>query len=148
LEGATIGIKKIRTPQGNGLLVVVSNDEEVFLVCKLIAAPVNVGHYPWGHKMYVMDRIRVHNAYIGRSLAPMIYRWLSENGYTIVSDSHQNGNCMAVWKKLASTNRVFIVNIVEGTWRPYDTLKTEDWMLFGNNDLSRYWPIRLVLPAN
>jgi hypothetical protein len=147
LEGTTIGMKHIRTPQGNGIMLIVSNDDEVILVCKLIAAPVNVGHYPWGRKMYVMDQIRVHNAYVGRGVAPMIYRWLNENGYTIISDSHQNGNSMAVWRKLAKTGGVYILNMEDHAWRPYNPVNVEDWMLFGNNDQSKYWNIRFVLPS-
>ena len=147
LEGTTIGMKHIRTLQGNGIMLIVSNDDEVILVCKLIAAPVNVGNYPWGRKMYVMDQIRVNNAYIGRGLAPMVYRWLVDNGYTIISDSHQNGNSMAVWRKLAKSAGVHIINIEDGTWRPYNPINVEDWVLFGNNDPSKYWPIRFVLPS-
>lgn len=147
LEGTTISVKRICTLQGNGLLVTVSNDDEVFLVCRLIAAPVNCGNYPWGRKIYVMDRIKIHNHYIGRGLAPMIYRWLVDNGYTIISDSHQNGNSMAVWRKLAKTGNVFILNMEDNTWRPYNPLNVEDWMLFGNNDLAKNWNIRLVLPS-
>jgi hypothetical protein len=147
LEGTTIVMKKIRTPQGNGFWVVVSNNKDIFLVCKLIAAPVPQGALPWGRKIYVMDSIKVHNNFIGRNLAPTIYTWLSENGYTIMSDSHQNTNSLAVWHKLGKKGNVFTVNINDGTWRSYDPLKIEDWMLFGNNDQTRYWPIRLVLPA-
>ena len=142
-----IRVKKIRTPQGNGLLVVASNKKEVFLVCRLIAAPVPQGVFPWGRKVYVMDRIRVHNNYVGRGLAPAMYRWLADQGYTIISDSHQNGNSLAVWHKMASRGGVFTANLNEMTWRPYDPTRVEDWMLFGNGDGSRYWPIRFVLPG-
>jgi hypothetical protein len=145
---ATIRVKQIRTPQGNGLFIVVSNKKEVCVVCRLIAAPVPQGALPWGRKIYVMDRIRVHNNYIGRGFAPAIYRWLARNGYTIMSDSHQNQNSLAVWRKLAATEKVYTININDGMWRPYDPLKVEDWMLFGNGDQSKYWPIRFVIPAN
>jgi hypothetical protein len=145
--GSMINIKKIRTPQGNGLLVIVSNRQEAYLVCRLIAAPIPQGVFPWGRKVYVMDRIRIHSEYAGRGLAPMLYGWLSENGYTIMSDSHQNGNSLAVWHKLGKKGGVFTVNIEDGMWRPYDPTKVEDWMVFGNNDPIRYWPIRFVLPA-
>ena len=47
LEGTTISVKRISTLQGNGLLVTVGNDDEVFLVCRLIAAPVPQGALPW-----------------------------------------------------------------------------------------------------
>ena len=146
LEGTTISVKRVSGLQGNTLLVTVGNDDEVFMVCRLISAPVPQGGFPWGRKIYVMDRIRVNNAYAGRGLAPMVYLWLSANGYTIMSDSHQNGNSLAVWHKLGARGGVLLVNIVDGTWRPYDPNKIEDWMVFGNGDMARYWPIRFVLP--
>lgn len=148
LETLDVEIKKIRTPQGNGMYVVVSNGEEGILICKLIAAPVPQGGLPWGRKIYVMDKIRVHEDYVGRGLAPSVYRWLADHGYTIMSDSHQTQTSLAVWRKLATGGKVYTVNINDGTWRPYDPLKVEDWMLFGNGDMSKYWPIRFVLPAN
>lgn len=140
-------VKPIRTLQGNGLYVAVHDGNEGILICRLVSAPVPQGALPWGRKIYVMDRIRVHGDYVGRGLAPAVYRWLSDNGYTVMSDSHQNGNSLAVWRKLAKRGGVFTVNIDEGGWRPYDPTKVEDWMLFGNGDGSRYWPIRFVLPA-
>ena len=145
--GSMIHVKKIRTPQGNGLLVTVANKKQVFLVCRLIAAPVPQGVLPWGRKIYVMDRIRVHNDYIGRGFAPAIYRWLADQGYTIISDSHQTATSLAIWHKMASRGGVFTVNLNEMTWRPYDPTRVEDWMLFGNGDGVRYWPIRFVLPG-
>jgi GNAT superfamily N-acetyltransferase len=147
LAGLSIAVKHTRTLQGNGLLVAVSDRNEGILICRLIAAPVPQGALPWGRKIYVMDRIRVHEDYVGRGLAPHVYHWLSENGYTIMSDSHQNSNSLAVWHKLGKRGGVFTVNIEDGTWRPYDPTKIEDWMIFGNNDPVRYWPIRLVLPC-
>lgn len=147
LETCDVVVKKIRTPQGNGMYVAVSNGKEGILICRLIAAPVPQGALPWGRKIYVMDKIRVHEDYIGRGLAPAIYRWLSANGYTIISDSHQTNVSMAVWRKLASSGGVYTFNMEDGTWRSYDPLKVEDWVLFGNGDGARYWPIRLVLPA-
>jgi hypothetical protein len=146
LEGTTVKVKRVRTLQGNSLLVTVGDGNEVFLVCRLVSAPVPQGGFPWGRKIYVMDRIRVHPGYAGRGLAPMLYVWLSENGYTVMSDSHQNGNSLAVWHKLGARGGVLLVNIVDGTWRTYDPNKIEDWMVFGNGDMTRYWPIRLVLP--
>lgn len=148
LEGLTICMKKVRTGQGNGMIIAVGTRKEGILICRLVSAPVPKGALPWGRKIYVMDRIRVHQDYVGRGLAPAIYRWLSSNGYTIMSDSHQNQNSLAVWRKLAAAEKVYSINIEDGTWRPYDPLKVEDWMLFGNGDLARYWPIRLVMPAN
>lgn len=148
LEDCTISVKKIRTLQGNGILVAVSHKSESILICRLITAPVPQGALPWGRKIYVMDKIRVHGDYIGQDLAPAIYRWLAEHGYTIMSDSHQNQSSLAVWRKLATTNKVYTININDGMWRPYDPLKIEDWMLFGNGDLAKYWPIRLVMPAS
>ena len=144
---STISVKKIRTLQGNGLLVVVSNRNEPYMVCRLIAAPVPQGMLPWGRKVYVMDRIRVHNEYIGRGLAPAMYYWLANEGYTIISDSHQTANSLAVWHKMASRGGIFTANLNEMTWRPYDPTRVEDWMLFGNGDGTRYWPIRFVLPG-
>ena len=117
------------------------------MVCRLIAAPVPQGMLPWGRKVYVMDRIRVHNEYIGRGLAPAMYYWLSNEGYTIISDSHQTANSLAVWHKMASRGGIFTANLNEMTWRPYDPTRVEDWMLFGNGDGTRYWPIRFVLPG-
>ena len=147
LETLNITVKKIRTPQGNGLYVAVDNGEEGILVCRLVSAPVPQGALPWGRKLYVMDTIRVHSDYVGRGLAPAIYRWLANNGYTIISDSHQTPISLAVWRKMGSQGGVFTVNLADGTWRPYDPTRVEDWMLFGNGDGSRYWPIRFVLPA-
>jgi len=147
LEGLGITVKKMRTPQGNGMMVAVHTREEGILICRLVAAPVPQGALPWGRKIYVMDKIRVHEDYIGRGLAPAIYRWLAANGYTIISDSHQTNVSMAVWRKLASSGGVYTFNLEDGTWRSYDPLKVEDWVLFGNGDGARYWPIRLVLPA-
>jgi len=146
LETCDVVVKKIRTPQGNGMYVAVSNGKEGILICRLIAAPVPQGVFPWGRKIYVMDRIRVHEDYVGRGLAPAIYRWLAENGYTIMSDSHQTGNSLAVWRKLAKNGGVYVVNVEDCTWRPYNPLNVEDWMLFGNNEL-KYWNIRFVLPS-
>jgi hypothetical protein len=148
LKNCTIFVKKIRTPQGNGIYLAVSNKSEGILICRLIAAPVPQGALPWGRKMYVMDKIRVHENYVGRGLAPAVYRWLADNGYTVMSDSHQTQTSLAVWRKLATGGKVYTININDGTWRQYDPLRVEDWMLFGNGDLSRYWPIRFVLPAN
>jgi GNAT superfamily N-acetyltransferase len=147
LEGCTIYIKKIRTLQGNGMYLAVTNKNEGILICRLIAAPVVQGTVPWGRKIYVMDRIRVHEDYVGRGLAPAIYRWLAEQGYTVMSDSHQNGNSLAIWKKLAKTDTVFMYNIVDNTWRLYNPTIIEDWVIFGNNDLSRCWSTRLILPG-
>lgn len=148
LEGATIEIKKIRTPQGNGILLMVTdNGDDVLAVCRLVSAPVKQGSLPWGNKVYIMDRIRVHNNFIGRGIAPEIYNWLSRNEYTVISDSHQNSTSLAVWHKLGKQGGVFTVNLGDNSWRPYDPMKVEDWMLFGNNDQMRYWPIRFVLPS-
>lgn len=147
LETLNIFVKKIRTLQGNGMYVAVSNKKEGILICRLIAAPVPQGALPWGRKIYVMDSIRVHEDYIGRGLAPAVYTWLAENGYTIMSDSHQNANSLAIWHKLGKIGGVFTFNLEDGTYRPYNPLTVEDWVLFGNNDLKRYWPIRFVLPA-
>jgi hypothetical protein len=147
LEDCTVFVKKIRTLQGNGMYLVVSNKREAILICRLVAAPVPQGAFPWGRKIYVMDKILVHLDYAGSGLAPAVYTWLADNGYTVMSDSHQNSNSLAVWHKLGKRGGVFVVNIEEGTWRPYDPSKTEDWMLFGNNDPVRYWPIRFVLTA-
>ena len=94
-----------------------------------------------------MDRIKVHPDYAGRGLAPAVYTWLCENGYTIMSDSHQNTNSLAVWHKLGKKGGVFTININDGTWRSYDPNKTEDWMVFGNNDPVRYWSIRFIMPG-
>lgn len=148
LETCDVVIKKIRTLQGNGMYLAVSNGREGIAICRLITAPVPQGALPWGRKIYVMDMIKVHPDYVGKGIAPAIYRWLAENGYTIMSDSHQNGNSLAVWRKLALTEKVFMINIDDGSWRPYEPLKVEDWVLFGNGDMTRYWPVRLVLPAN
>lgn len=148
LETLSVTVKKICTPQGNGMYVAVSDGNEGILICRLIAAPVPQGALPWGRKIYTMDKIRVHGDYVGRGLAPAIYRWLADHGYTIMSDSHQTQTSLAVWRKLASTGKVYTINIHEGTWRPYDPLRVEDWMLFGNNDPSRYWPIRFIFPSN
>ena len=147
LETCDVVVKKIRTLQGNGLYVAVNNGKEGILICKLISAPIVPGSVPWGRKVYVMDIIRVHEDYIGRGLAPAIYRWLAEHGYTIISDSHQTGNSLAVWKKLAKTETVFMYNMEDNTWRNYNPLTTEDWVLFGNNDLRKNWNIRFVLAA-
>lgn len=147
LETLDIVVKKIRTLQGNGMYVVVSNGEEGVLICRLITAPVPQGALPWGRKIYVMDRIKVHPDYAGRGLAPAVYTWLCENGYTIMSDSHQNTNSLAVWHKLGKKGGVFTININDGTWRSYDPNKTEDWMVFGNNDPVRYWSIRFIMPG-
>lgn len=146
-ENLTIEIKKIRTLQGNGLYMAVTNKNDCILICKLISAPIPQGVLPWGRKIYVMDSIRVNEKYIGRGFAPMIYNWLADNGYTIISDSHQNVNSLAVWHKLGRSGGVFTINLEDGTRRVYNPLTVEDWMLFGNNDLKRYWPVRFVLPA-
>lgn len=147
LETCDVVVKSIRTPQGNGMYVAVSNGKEGILICKLIAAPVPQGALPWGRKIYVMDKILVHPKYAGRGLGMAIYSWLADNGYTVMSDSHQTPNSLAVWHKLGKRGNVFVININDGTWRPYDPNKTEDWMLFGNNDPMKYWPVRFVLPA-
>jgi len=147
LEGLMICMKKIRTGQGNGMIIAVGTRKEGILICRLVAAPVPQGALPWGRNIYVMDRIRVHEDYIGRGLAPAIYRWLANNGYTIISDSHQTNVSLAVWRKLAASGSVYTLNLQDGTWRSYDPLKVEDWVLFGNNDSFRNWPLRLVLPA-
>jgi hypothetical protein len=147
LEHYEVVVKKIRTLQGNGLYVVVSNGREGILICRLISAPVVPGSVPWGRKVYVMDSIRIHEDYVGRGIAPAVYRWLVEHGYTIVSDSHQTGNSLAVWKKLAKMETVFMYNMEDNTWRNYNPMTTEDWVLFGNNDLRKNWNIRFVIPA-
>lgn len=146
LETCDVVVKKIRTLQGNGMYIVVNNGNEGVLICRLVSAPVPQGAFPWGRKMYVMDKIMVHPEYAGRGLAPAVYLWLAEHGYTIMSDSHQNTNSLAVWHKLGKRGGVLLVNIEDGTWRPYDPNKIEDWMVFGNGDFTRYWPIRFVLP--
>jgi GNAT superfamily N-acetyltransferase len=149
LETCDIIIKKIRTPQGNGMYVAVSNGREGIFICRLIAAPVVQGTLPWGRKIYVMDKIMVHADYVGRGLAPAVYTWLADNGYTIMSDSHQTQTSLAVWKKLAFGGKVFMVDIgtERPSWRPYDPMKTEDWVVFGNGNFVDYWPVRFVLPA-
>ena len=147
LETLDVSVKKIRTLQGNGMYVVMSNGEEGILICRLITAPVPQGALPWGRNIYVMDKIMVHPEYVGRGLAPAVYRWLCENGYTVMSDSHQNSNSLAVWHKLAKSGGVFTINLNDGMWRNYDPTRVEDWVLFGNNDQTKYWPIRFVLPA-
>jgi hypothetical protein len=148
LQGMSIDVKHIRTLQGNGMLVLISsNDGDPVVVARLIAAPVPQGAFPWSNKVVVMDRIRVHRDWIGEEYAPALYRWISERGYTVISDSHQTQTSMAVWRKLGSQGNVFTVNINDCTWRSYDPLKVEDWMLFGNNDMERYWGIRFMLPA-
>lgn len=147
LETLNITVKKIRTLQGNGMYVSVDNGEEGIFICRLVSAPVPQGGFPWGRKIYVMDRMRVHADYAGRGLAPAVYTWLAEQGYTVMSDSHQNTNSLAVWHKLGKRGGIFTVNLVDGTWRPYDPMRIEDWMIFGNNDQTRYWPIRFVFPG-
>lgn len=148
LQGMTIDLKHIQTLQGNSILILISaNDGDPVLVARLIPAPVPQGAFPWSRKVVVMDRIRVHRDWIGKGCAPALYRWLSNQGYTVISDSHQTQTSLAVWRKLGSQGGVFTVNLNDGTWRTYDPLKVEDWMLFGNNDLERYWGIRFLLPA-
>jgi hypothetical protein len=146
MKGLNITVKKIRTLQGNGIMLAVHNKNEGILVCRLVSAPVPQGAFPWGRRVYVMDQIRVHPDYIGRGLAPLVYRWLADNGYTVLSDSHQTPTSLAVWRKMATQGGVFTVNLKDGTWRPYDPTRVEDWVLFGNGDYSRYWPVRFVLP--
>lgn len=149
LQGMTIDLKRIRTLQGIGILVLVSsNDGDPVLVARLISAPVPQGAFPWSRKVVVMDRIRVHRNWIGEGYAPALYRWLSDRGYTVISDSHQTQTSLAVWRKLGSQGGVFTVNLTDGTWRIYDPLKVEDWMLFGTSDPERSWGIRFLLPAN
>jgi len=146
LKKCDVVVKTIRTLQGNGIYLAVHNGDEGIFICRLISAPVPQGVLPWGRKIYVMDKTLVHPDYAGRGLAPAVYTWLADNGYTVMSDSHQNTNSLAVWHKLGKRGGVYTVNLVEGTWRPYDPSKVEDWMLFGNGDFTRYWPIRFVLP--
>lgn len=148
LRGMSVQIKHICTLQGNGMLVLLSaNNSGPVVVARLIAAPVPQGAFPWSRKVYVMDRIRTSRDWIGGGYAPALYRWLSDHGYTVISDSHQTSASLAVWHKLGAEGGVFTTNINEGSWRPYDPLKVEDWMLFGNGDPVRYWGIRFVLPA-
>lgn len=143
-----IEIKHILHLQGNGMLLLVTdNDGTPVVVARLISAPVPQGAFPWSRKVYVMDRIRVDSQNIGNGYAPAVYRWLADRGYTIISDSHQTQTSLTVWRNIATKTPVFTVNINDGTWRAYDPLKVEDWMLFGNNDLERYWGIRFLLPA-
>jgi hypothetical protein len=148
LDGLTIELKKINTPQGNGVLIMATdNNGDVVLTARLISAPVPQGVFQWSRKVYVIDRIRVHNDYVGQGVAPGMYRWLSDMGYTLISDSHQTPVSLAVWRKLGSAGGVFTVNLEDGSWRPYDPLRVEDWVLFGNNNPVKYWPIRFLLPA-
>jgi len=148
LNGLAIELKHIRTLQGNGVLVMATdNNGDVVLVARLVSAPVPPGAFQWSRKVYTMDRIRVHNDYVGQGIAPAMYRWLADQGYTIISDSHQTPISLAVWRKLGTGGGVFTVNLADGTLRPYDPLRVEDWILFGNGDGTRYWPIRFVLPA-
>lgn len=149
LTGLVIELKQVRTPQGNGLLVMATdNNGDVVLMARLVSAPVPQGAFQWSRKVYVIDRVRVHNDYVGQGIAPDMYRWLSDMGYTLISDSHQTPVSLAVWRKLGAAGGVFTVNLTDGTWRSYNPLNVEDWVLFGNNDGSRYWPIRFMLPAN
>ena len=117
------------------------------LIARIVPAPVPQGTFPWGRKVYVIDRIRVSETHIGMSISPELYLWLTNAGYTLVSDSHQTSMSLAVWRKLGMNGGVFTTNLVDGTWRVYDPLRVEDWMLFGNGDLRRYWPIRFLLPG-
>ena len=147
-QSMCIETKAVRTPQGNGILLLCTDKNgDAVLVARLVSAPVPPGSLPWGRKVYVMDSIRVHNDWIGEGAAPMVYRWLSDNGYTVISDSHQTTTSLAVWRKMGTQGGIFTVNLSDGSWRPYDHTRVEDWMLFGNGDGSRYWPIRFVLPA-
>ena len=149
LQGMSIEIKHISHLQGNGMLLLVTdNDGTPVVVARLISAPVPQGAFPWSRKVYVMDRIRVDSQNIGNGYAPAVYSWLADRGYTIISDSHQTQTSLAIWRKLGGQGGVFTVNLNDGTWRNYDPLKVEDWMLFGNNDLERYWGIRFLLPAS
>jgi hypothetical protein len=148
LDGTVIEMKHIRAAQGNGILIMcTSNNGDVLATARLLSAPIPQGALPWSRKVYVVDRIRVHNDYIGNGIAPALYVWLADRGYTLISDSHQTPVSLAVWRKLASKEKVFTINIEDGMWRPYDPMRVEDWMLFGNNDQMRYWPIRFVLPS-
>jgi len=150
LRGFDIDLKFVSGLQGNTVLVRVSDqdDGENALFARLISAPVPQGSLPWSRKMYVMDKVRVNKKYVGNGIAPAVYRWLATQGYTVISDSHQTQTSLAVWRKLAAKGSVYTININDGNWRSYDPLKVEDWMLFGNGDLERYWPIRFVLPGN
>lgn len=149
LDGLSIEMKQVRTPQGNGVLIMATdNNGDVVLTARLITAPVPQGAFQWGRKVYVIDRVRVHNDYVGQGVAPGMYRWLSDRGYTLISDSHQTPVSLAVWRKLGAAGGVFTVNLTDGVWRAYNPLNVEDWVLFGNNDGSRYWPIRFLLPAS
>ena len=148
LQNMTIEVKHVNLLQGNGMLILVTDVEGNPVVsARLVSAPVPQGALPWGRKIYIMDRIRVHSDWIGEGYAPALYRWCSQNGYTLISDSHQTPTSLAVWHKLGAEGGVLTVNINDGSWRTYDPLKVEDWMLFGNGDPVRYWGIRFVLPA-
>lgn len=148
LNGLSIELKQVRTQQGNGVLIMATdNNGDVVLTARLISAPVPQGVFQWSRKVYVVDRVRVHNDYVGQGIAPAMYRWLSDMGYTLISDSHQTQVSLAMWRKLGSAGGVFTVNLEDGSWRPYDPLRVEDWVLFGNNNPVKYWPIRFLLPA-
>lgn len=143
-----VHVKKISTLQGNGLLLMCMNKQnKPVFVARLITAPVPQGALPWGYRIYVVDRVKVHPKWAGRGVCGSVYTWLSENGYTLVSDSHQSQNSLAVWKKLAATEKVYMFDMDRGGWKPYDPTKVEDWVLFGNGNMLDYWPVRLILPA-
>ena len=150
LKGFAIEMKMTHTLQGNTVLVRITDqtDGDEVLFARLVSAPLPQGSLPWSRKVYVMDRIRVHKNYIGNGIAPGLYRWLASRGYTIISDSHQTQTSLAVWRKLAAKGSVYTINLNDGNWRAYDPLKVEDWMLFGNGDPGKYWPIRFILPGN
>jgi len=148
LQGMSVEIKHVSTLQGNGMLLLLrAKNNDPVVVARLISAPVPQGAFPWSRKVYVMDRIRTGRDWIGEGYAVAVYRWLSDHGYTVISDSHQTQTSLAVWRKLGAQGGVFTVNLNDGTWRSYDPLKVEDWMLFGNGDWGRYWGIRFLLPA-
>jgi hypothetical protein len=148
LDGLSIELKKINTSQGNGVLIMATDTTgDVMLTARLISAPVPPAAFQWSRKVYVIDRVRVHNDYVGQGITPGIYRWLTDMGYTLISDSHQTPVSLAVWRKLGTAGGVYTLNLEDGMYRPYDPLRVEDWMLFGNNNLMKYWPIRFLLPA-
>lgn len=143
-----VHVKKIVTLQGNGLLLMCMNKQnKPVLIARLIAAPVPQGTLPWGYKVYVVDRVKIHPKWAGRGVCGSVYNWLTEQGYTLISDSHQSQNSLAVWKKLATTEKVFMFDMDRLAWKPYDPTKIEDWVLFGNGNMMDYWPVRLILPA-
>jgi hypothetical protein len=142
-------MKAVRTHQGNGYEILITDARNnPVLVARVMSAPIPQGILPWGYKNYIMDKVKVHIKWAGRGVTGALYTWLADRGFTIISDSHQNQNSLAVWKKLASTQKVFMFDMARMAWKPYDPVKTEDWVVFGNGNLVEYWPIRFVLPGN